>query len=907
VILRSIKVSKWRCFLSPVEVGPFSEGLNVLHAPNATGKSTLFEALLRALLDGHNIGGKEIKAIQPWGRSLAPMVIVEFCHKDVDYRITKQFLEKASSLLERKENGVFRPLAERNDADEMVRKFLSRSTPGRGLSQSKNWGLAQVLWAPQGNLAFGGLSGDIVDDIRSSLGAQLSVSATGPLEKLIDEHYNRIYTSGGKLKTGKDSPEMARLFDKLIASKEKRLEAVQQQQAFADSVRRIEDLREKHEQARRNQAGIKKELDIARLKLEAFKELVSKQKQQESRFNETQAQYDKMNQHIGLIKSAREEQKKAEEAIQVLERDIPLQKKEFIEMEKDAAAAKAELEDVRKVRQAVEKAQREAEQAHRFVDASKLLEERTERLEKIALARKAFDEHCRERDAVLAPDIKVLGEIRRLIRERDDASVHIKASLIILEIVPEKEGYMEVISAEETGMRSLQSGIPVQVNGSPEVVVELPGVLRLRASGPAGSIEEYRQIKAEAERSLKEFTAPFGTVDVRELEQLKEKKDSLISKVGEARVQLDTLLQGSSIEQLKEQSIKQKAIIDDIVTDYPGWKEVPPDHESLLAIAKERERLFKVRIDEAEARRDIAQAAFVTANLGKTRTVTQLEEVGKQLASAQSNISNLTIDGKTDEQREKDYKAALLAWDAARASKNEADRQLTAFGGDPADVVSTLNRQLEASTEAAKSALEQEKMEEGRLASISSRGTYSTLALVEEEVACLEEAVAEEQVKVDAIKLIHDTVEQCRAEALSAVIGPVEKRAGGILQRIAGERLGALELKDSFEPVAVFPVVTEEPIIMEGNLSGGEQEQIYLATRLALAEVLAKEERQLVVLDDVLTATDTARLARIMTILEEEAQRLQLLILTCHPERYGGLSGANFIDLAELVEKSTKA
>ena len=37
------------------------------------------------------------------------------------------------------------------------------------------------------------------------------------------------------------------------------------------------------------------------------------------------------------------------------------------------------------------------------------------------------------------------------------------------------------------------------------------------------------------------------------------------------------------------------------------------------------------------------------------------------------------------------------------------------------------------------------------------------------------------------------------------------------------------------------------------------------------------------------------------TSLEEEAQRLQIIILTCHPERYRGLAGANFIDLEAIV------
>jgi uncharacterized protein YhaN len=104
----------------------------------------------------------------------------------------------------------------------------------------------------------------------------------------------------------------------------------------------------------------------------------------------------------------------------------------------------------------------------------------------------------------------------------------------------------------------------------------------------------------------------------------------------------------------------------------------------------------------------------------------------------------------------------------------------------------------------------------------------------------------------------------------------------------------------------VVPESIEQAVTLD-NLSGGEQEQLYLATRLALAEVLGREERQLVVLDDVLTATDAGRLARVMNVLEEAAQRLQILILTCHPERYRGLKRAAFFDLESLIASVTSS
>lgn len=68
----------------------------------------------------------------------------------------------------------------------------------------------------------------------------------------------------------------------------------------------------------------------------------------------------------------------------------------------------------------------------------------------------------------------------------------------------------------------------------------------------------------------------------------------------------------------------------------------------------------------------------------------------------------------------------------------------------------------------------------------------------------------------------------------------------------------------------------------------------------ALAEVAFPEGRQLVVLDDVFTYTDTSRLARIATLLDEAAERFQIVLLTCHPERYRGLPNAEFFDLEQL-------
>ena len=171
--------------------------------------------------------------------------------------------------------------------------------------------------------------------------------------------------------------------------------------------------------------------------------------------------------------------------------------------------------------------------------------------------------------------------------------------------------------------------------------------------------------------------------------------------------------------------------------------------------------------------------------------------------------------------------------------------------------------------------------EQGRLQTLANEAPYSALAEVEESIQELQAGAARESLKYDAIRLLHQRIQEHRKSINQEVLRPVMQRATGTLERIAGSRLGAVQFGADFLPTAVTPAAAAEEITID-ELCGGEQEQVYFAVRLALADVLFKNERQLVVLDDALTFTDSGRLARVLGILEEAATRFQILVLTCH-------------------------
>jgi len=901
MILKSIHLGGWRCFANPIEVGPFGERINVIHAPNAVGKSTIFDALLRGMFDGHRVSGNDVNSLRPWGRALAPEVTIEFNHDGTEYRLAKRFLDQPSSELYRKEGEQFVRLAEGDTADNRIRKILSGISPGRGLSRPVHWGLSQILWAPQGNLEISALSGNLVANIQESLGVQVSGSGMGPLEEKIEAAYGQIFTPTGKLKSGKDSPVIVKLLAQLEELNEERQTVLIRMEEFENSSRRVEDLRAQRAQAKRDEEAPAKALHEARTTAEVYVNLLSEEERRNEQVKSAEARYDELKQRTDSIDKARGKLAGARETLSRLETDLPVQLKEVENLETRTAKSKAHLEEIRKGLKDIENCRREAEAARRYIESVNKLANTEELIRKIRDTEGNLNRLKKDRIGLVAPDSKTLQAIRRAIKARDEAQVHLDASLITLEIVPEKKTILDILTAEETGRKEVLPEKPVEVKGAPEVVVDLKGTARIRARGPAGSIKELRGKVTGAVRQIEELSAEFGTADIERLESLSEKAKELEQKMAENKSRLNTLLSGRTVEETEKEKTKATTQIDQILIDYPEWRSDPPDLNIILTKADEIERNYNDEVKKAESEWEKEQNALLLASEKKATTLSELNSTEKQVESLSTTVAESTRDGRDDRERLEELRKISLEWDAGRAALQDIQVKLKSYAGDPRNTVETLEKQLNEAGMLATHALGNEKKEEGRLQELASEGPYSALSRVEEQISCVKEEFDREDLHTNAIRLLHDTTSLCRKEALTAIARPVEELAARTLQRIAGTRFEHVHLAETFQPEGVNPRVTETAIAVE-ELSGGEKEQIHLAVRLALAEVLSKEERQLVVFDDILTATDTGRLARILNVLEEATRQLQIIILTCHPERYRGMEETLFFDLEELIK-----
>jgi DNA repair exonuclease SbcCD ATPase subunit len=897
MIVESIGVCYWRNILREKVLGPFSECLNVVYASNGSGKSSLFEALRRGLIDRHNVKGEDINEIQPWGRDLAPRVVVEFRHKGHSYRITKQFIQAVSSLLEEMQAGRYNPIKQGLKADEAVREMLTRNPPAKGLSRVEHWGWAQALWAPQGSLALDQLSNDVLHDIRDTLSAHLTSSGSSRVEKEINRLYDQYFTGTGKLKKGKDAPASVTLRQELEKARTDLIQAKDRYESFQRTSSEVEKCRLLTAKARLELDRIEGLLSNTESSLKEYRELKAARSESDSSAKIHAGKFAALNATIEQIAKTENDIAIGRIELEQLAKDLEQNGKEFEIAEDNLTNCQEDLDRIKTLENEVNDMTILAESARSYSDIGSKLTALKEKLTGISVARERLTQLELQRKSVKSPNEETLKAIGIAIRGRDDTNLRIDASLMHVEVMAERGLTVDVTKGDDTGTVDVRSGDATVFRGSPEVSVRIPDIATIRAWGPTGSIDELREKLSKTQKKISQLTEPYGTTDLTELERNFGQAKEISRNVREAELEIKTLLGKSKIDALENEKATLEHNQEVILDHYPEWASNPPDWENLK---KKADKLAESHAAQREqASKNLEEARKLRGNLDKSLGVlrTKIEGVEKAIGENEKRLNGLNKDNKTTEQSKNELNEISMSWNAAKIKLEELENQLKKFDQDPEALAKKLTSEKTQTENHYGQCKDQESMAIGSLKVLSEGGSYSELAEAHEKIVQLEKMIQREELDQDAIRLLHDTIDSVRKEALSSVSRPVEDAATKTLNYICGADLGRISLGDTFQPSELTPELCDFNVGVT-SLSGGEREQLYFAVRLALADVLAQDERQLVVLDDVLTATDSMRLGRVLDVLEDSAKRLQIILLTCHPERYQRLSSAQFFDFS---------
>lgn len=152
----------------------------------------------------------------------------------------------------------------------------------------------------------------------------------------------------------------------------------------------------------------------------------------------------------------------------------------------------------------------------------------------------------------------------------------------------------------------------------------------------------------------------------------------------------------------------------------------------------------------------------------------------------------------------------------------------------------------------------------------------------------------------DALSMAVEVLAEANREIQARFSPKLGKRAGEYLDKLTNGRYRRIVLDKDLNPQAEHGGDSVSRDIL--FLSGGTVDQIYLALRLAICEMVLPEENLCpIILDDVLVYFDDERLELALELLKEIAQRRQVIMFTCHDReaRYFSNGGANIVTMED--------
>lgn len=163
---------------------------------------------------------------------------------------------------------------------------------------------------------------------------------------------------------------------------------------------------------------------------------------------------------------------------------------------------------------------------------------------------------------------------------------------------------------------------------------------------------------------------------------------------------------------------------------------------------------------------------------------------------------------------------------------------------------------------------------------LSGEEVEEELLRVEEELAELEERRTRLSRRAEALQLALGWLERASGETLTSAARQLERLAGDYLERITGGRYGRVMVDGSTLDLSVWSPEKGGPVAPT-SLSRGTVDQLYLAARLSLVEVLCGKRNPPLLLDDPFVTFDSVRLRSAMQLLREYARGGQVVIFTC--------------------------
>jgi DNA repair exonuclease SbcCD ATPase subunit len=860
----------------------FDPSRNLVTGPNEAGKSTLAEAIHRALFLKARGSAEAHKKLHSDIHDGAPEVEVVFGLGHAVWTVHKVFKGPNGTVRLTGPDGTS---LTGDEAEEHLSGLLGSNPVSGRLSDENLNAQWEHLWVWQGSSgespaeSLAPQQDRIVEELESLGGAGVLQSEMDRrTAETIQDAYDRVFTASGKIAAGSELNQ--------AGGRLKRLEA---------EVREIEARQQTFQSDLESLASEQERLDQAQKQIPELEEEERRIKQRERKLAELDSQIRNLDEPLRQLNERVETLKHADLRVRELQKRIdklktdkaPLTEKQ----QKLVKDLKTLAETIRACRKAITRLNESVSGSRRRYqhwDNRQKLKERKKQAERTreAIGRLEDEEaQLNKEKARLAALEGVNGDwieaIRNLTRRMDRAQTRVDHASTRIELLSEK-------SDVHLGDSPLAKGTPRTIRDATELRV---GETRIRiAPGEGADLEEAARDLEDARSELKDRLGQHALSDARKAERLFEEWAGLNQSVRERSKRIADLKPGELRHRYEDEqkTIRElTAALDQETSEVASEPEGDPD--TILSDLKDALSAQETELKEAESRRDYLLEEEQENRDLESKLRAKIAGIDSDLKVEQSRLDELLDNHGDSGKRTRALNEAKQALDGKTAQKHKLTEEKQDLQPEH------LERDLQRNQEALKhlrSTVDEARQHGAQLRGRLERsGTEDLHASLDEAYGRMERAkreVARLQLEADAIRLLKEQFDQEQKALADKLSAPLAEALTGYVRTLFPRARAALEI--SAEGIQGIRLVRDDLASFDFEvLSEGTREQLAAAVRLASAEILARHHNGSlpVVFDDAFAYADPERVRELQRMLDHAAgQGLQIIVLTCQKNDY---------------------
>ncbi|WP_122261236.1 AAA family ATPase [Ornithinimicrobium cerasi] len=862
-------------------------GVVVLEGPNEIGKTTLLEAFDALLAYKSSSRAADVRALQPVDRDEAPEVEAEFTVGGTRVRYAKRWLRQPSTTLH--VLGA-RPQQLTGDRAQQHVDALLDTHLDRTLFDALRY--AQ---AGDGSVAPLVSSTVLTAALDAAAGARQHAEGSEAILERVDAEYRLYFTATGR-PTGDYRAAMAR--------------QTQAQDDVAEAHRRVEEGSELLLRQRRARGWVARrqaELDEARRELALAERAAVAVREVTARHEAA----------LEALAQAQELRAGAVRALAQRERLVSDERTLTSSLEVARRSRSADTEQADQLRAALLAAEEDAARAARAVEDAEAVEELAradaghladvrQLAESESLLRRAGQlveevRHARQQLPAQPVPRDVARRVRRL-QDRHDVLVTQHTATTPALAVESLGADVHVRVADGSDPVVVVAGTAGRIGVSHDTTVEVPGGVRIRVLLPEealGRVSQIETLRDQLQRELEEL----GAGSVEEVDALADDTESAHGALRDAVRDAEAVLRpfGSAlaaqaasgvlpavlqerVEQVRRQ-VRQHA--DARSAEGP----LPTDESEARAVVESA--AVVLRAARAEQRR--TGSVFATSREAVTALTRRLDQAEGRIEADSARLGTLQaqLAATRGEASDAELRERLTAHEERSLAAGEAVRAaaLAVAAADVDEVLTTLSRsraRAEVAVRTRETALAELNALNGQVEMAAGEGRQELYDLA---VAVLDDAERELQAidrRARAARHLRTTLTEHREAAHRLYVQPYTRAVEELGRSVYGSTFGVTVDEDLSLSARTLDGVT----VPYAELSGGAKEQLGILARLAVARLVDPEHGCPVVIDDALGYSDPQRLRRMGEVLGSAAGRageVQVILLTCTPERYAAI------------------